>query len=877
MVKSPIKILYIDSHGDDRKLVKNILTKSNDHAFVINEVDSYVELVEKMQVGAYQLILVDLNFPGFNQFELLSFLKRELPALPLIILSETSGDQLPHEAVRLGAKYVLNKACLENLPVFVSDCLGLYEPQSVISTDIISKPLQAGDTLALDVDKPLHLVGRWEWSVAEQHLLWSAEMYKIYGLKPPINLQIYANAVHPDDKNCFTDAPGIHIQQAQPGIRGFRIVRPDGVIRFVHEECKLVNDSEGRPIKLIGTTLDISYQKELENSLKNTTSLFCDTFDSAGYGMAYFTADGKIKSFNHTYSDMLGYERNELLGRSIFDLIHLDDRYLNRQVLSQLMSSQRKNSQVYNRYLHKDGSVLFCHTTFSRSQDTYIAMLHDMTPTRHIERALRESENKFNLLFAHSADAMFLLDYDSVLDCNEAAVRLLNFNHKSQIIGHSLLAYSPDFQPDGERSDSKNARMINLANEKESVNYEWLCRKADGEEFYAEVSMTVMPVQGKKVFFAIWRDMTGRRKAEERLQRQLQRLASLRSIDTSISKSEDMNKTLKLVLEITLGELHIDAGAILLLNEKTNHLDYAASLGFINEEAIATTHLERGKGYPWQSLLDGRLVVINDLRSAPNSLRSLSMENFVAYYCAPLIAKGEMRGAMELFNRTAITPDQEWLDFMEILAGQATIALDNGFLYNNLKQLNEDLLNAYDITIEGWARALEMRDMETEGHSRRVTNLTINLARKMGIDERNIEHIRRGALLHDIGKMGIPDHVLFKPGPLNENEWEIMRRHPSYAYDMLSGIKFLSPALDIPYFHQERWNGTGYPLGLKGEDIPLPARIFAVVDVWDALTSTRPYRDKWSYQQTMNYLRDNSDVLFDPGVVDTFVNLMDDD
>ncbi|MCE1253212.1 MAG: PAS domain S-box protein [Anaerolineae bacterium] len=876
MGKSPIKLLYVDSRCDDRKQVKNFLTGKNDHAYVIHEATTYKELIDALKNDSYQVLLADLSFPGFNHLDIVTFLKRERPNLPLIILCDAPGDQLQHEALRVGASYVINKACLENLTVFIEESLNQESLQNAAKhLPTVNVPV-TGDSLAQMATQP-HLVGHWEWIITEQRLIWSSDMFKIYGVKPPANLQAYAAAVHPEDRSCFSDGPDVHIQKAQPGIRGFRIIRPNGEVRFIHEESKLINDGEGRPAKLIGTTLDISYQKELENSLKHTTLLFCDTFEHAGYGVVYFAADGRIKSFNRVYGEMLGYPQDELQGRLAFDFVHPDDRCLNRQVLSQLISNQRSSGEVYNRYLHKDGSVLFCHTTFSRSQETFIGMLRDLTSSRHIELALHESENKFNLLFAHSADAMFLLDESFVLDCNEAALRLLKFTHKSQLIGHSLLEFSPDFQPDGERSYVKNNRMMKEAGEKESVSYEWLCHKNDAEEIYAEVSMTVTPVQGKKVYFAIWRDMTGRRRAEERLQRQLQRLASLRSIDTSISNSQDMNKTLKLVLEITLGELHIDAGAILLLNEKTNHLDYAASLGFINEEAIASTHLERGKGYPWQALLDGRLVVINDLRNAPNSLRALSMENFVAYYCAPLIAKGEMRGAMELFNRTAIHPDQEWLDFMETLAGQATIALDNGFLYNHLRRLNDDLLNAYDITIEGWARALEMRDLETEGHSRRVTNLTINLARKMGIEERNIEHIRRGALLHDIGKMGIPDHVLFKPGPLDDNEWEIMRRHPTYAYDMLSGIKFLSPALDIPYFHQERWNGTGYPLGLKGEDIPLPARIFAVVDVWDALTSTRPYRDKWSRRQTMSYLRDNSDVLFDPDVVESFIDLMQED
>jgi putative nucleotidyltransferase with HDIG domain len=251
----------------------------------------------------------------------------------------------------------------------------------------------------------------------------------------------------------------------------------------------------------------------------------------------------------------------------------------------------------------------------------------------------------------------------------------------------------------------------------------------------------------------------------------------------------------------------------------------------------------------------------------------LYSESFVAYYCAPLFAKGEIRGAMELFHRTPIEPDQEWLDFMETLAGQATIALDNGFLFADLKRANEELVRAFDTTIASLARAQEFRDHGTGDHAWRVTNLTEALARKMGVEESQMVHIRRGALLHDIGKMGISDQILLKAGPLNEAEWVEMRKHPTIAYDMLKEIEFLEHALDIPYFHQERWDGSGYPLGLRGEEIPLSARIFAVVDVWDALTDTRPYKIKWSEKKTARYLKEKSGVHFDPTVVAAFLEL----
>jgi putative nucleotidyltransferase with HDIG domain len=194
-------------------------------------------------------------------------------------------------------------------------------------------------------------------------------------------------------------------------------------------------------------------------------------------------------------------------------------------------------------------------------------------------------------------------------------------------------------------------------------------------------------------------------------------------------------------------------------------------------------------------------------------------------------------------------------------------------LFDGLQRSNSELSLAYDATIEGWSKALDMRDKETEGHSQRVTAVTLHLARLMNCPDEALVHIRRGALLHDIGKMGIPDSILLKPGALNDEEWRLMRKHPELAYEMLAPIAYLRKALDIPYCHHEKWDGSGYPRGLKGEEIPLAARIFAVVDVWDALRSDRPYRASWSDEEVRAHILKQSGTHFDPQVAEVFLKL----
>ncbi len=187
-----------------------------------------------------------------------------------------------------------------------------------------------------------------------------------------------------------------------------------------------------------------------------------------------------------------------------------------------------------------------------------------------------------------------------------------------------------------------------------------------------------------------------------------------------------------------------------------------------------------------------------------------------------------------------------------------------------LREANNQILEAYEATIEGWSRALDLRDKETEGHSQRVTALTVQLAKRFGLHDEQLAHIRRGALLHDIGKLAVPDAILHKPDKLSEDEWELMRKHPQFAYDMLQKVEYLRPALEIPLCHHEKWDGTGYPRGLKGEEIPIGARLFAVVDVWDALRSDRPYRPAWTKEKAHEYIRNESGKHFDPQVVEMF-------
>lgn len=476
---------------------------------------------------------------------------------------------------------------------------------------------------------------------------------------------------------------------------------------------------------------------------------------------------------------------------------------------------------------------------------------------------LQEAEARYRALVEQSLVGVYLMTGDRFIYVNEAF---------SDIFGYGpddLMGMSPSvlIQP-GEP-------QARFSRDGERLRYTVRSLRKDGATIHTEVFGRRIVYQGQPAILGTLIDITDRKHAEEQAQRQLKRLAALRTIDMAITTTPDLQMVLHILLEQVTSQLEVDAADVLLLNPHAPRLDYAAGRGF-RTPALQHTHLPLGEGYAGRAAQDRRLICIPDLaKEAGDFDRAplLSEEACLAYCAVPLIAKGNVQGVLEIFHRAPLTLSKDWLDFLEMLAGQAAIAIDNATLFAGLQRSSADLALAYDRTLEGWSRALDLRDKETEGHSRRVTETTLQLARAMGVAEPDLVHFRRGALLHDIGKMGIPDAILLKPGRLTSEEKMIMYRHPAYAYELLSPIEYLRPALDIPYCHHEKWDGTGYPRRLRGQQIPLAARIFAVADVWDALRSSRPYRPAWTEGRARQYIRRQAGKHFDPQVVQIFLRV----
>jgi HD-GYP domain-containing protein (c-di-GMP phosphodiesterase class II) len=362
----------------------------------------------------------------------------------------------------------------------------------------------------------------------------------------------------------------------------------------------------------------------------------------------------------------------------------------------------------------------------------------------------------------------------------------------------------------------------------------------------------------------------------DQAQRQHDRLAAVRTVERAVISSMDLSVTLNVFLDQVMEQLRADAAAILLLDPKSHEFTRAASRGFRNNNRppsrIRVDHSLAPRASLERQTVSLELARPDEPRRPDQPL--MRDEEFTAYYAAPLIAHGQVCGVLEVFRRSGTEADPDWPDLIESFALQGAIAIDSTESFHNLQRIRSELALACDSTIEGWSRAVDLHAREAEGHSQRVSELSVRTAERMGIAPDQILSLRRGALLHDIGKLGIPEQILFKPDALTESEWQVMRQHPIFAEHLLEPIEFLRPALEIPKFHHERWDGSGYPYGLAGSNIPLAARIFSVVDVWDSMQAHRPFRRALSETETIEYLRQSSGRQFDPEVLRSFLQIL---
>jgi PAS domain S-box-containing protein/putative nucleotidyltransferase with HDIG domain len=679
-------------------------------------------------------------------------------------------------------------------------------------------------------------------------------------------------------------------------------VRKDGVRLDVSITVSPIRDASGKVIGASSIGRDITERKAVEENLwasearykglfeDSPISLWEEDFSAVKMWLDGLRKDGvtdfrgyitshprlvaeltgliKIVDVNKATLKLFGADRKEDLLKNLTDLFDIEHNHEFQDELIKIAEGgtnfrwEGRNRTLDGRWIDIDLNWSAA-PGYERYLSRVIISMIDITQRKQVEDALNTAVTEYRHLFNTANDVIVIFEPENeiILEVNQAAVTTYGFS-RDQLIGMSLKNLTKDVN----RGEAHIKAMLESGSAR---NFESIHKNRDGMEIYFVINCSAIEYQGRKAVLSINHDITQRKQTEAKLQRQLDHIAALREIDRVIASSFDLHYNLTWILEAVVKELGADAADVMILNPVSSRLDFGSEIGFRSRTAEKAL-VQLGQSHAIRAVLDRQLIQIPDLKGQtidPLSAKFLAEEGFVCYFGLPLMAKGSVRGVLEVFLRASLKPDQEWVDFLNTIAGQAALAIDNANLFDNLQRSNIDLTLAYDATIEGWSRAMDLRDKETEGHTLRVTELTMELAGLFGLKDEEMVGIRRGALLHDIGKMGVPDGILLKPGKLTEEEWQIMKKHPSLAFEMLSPIRYLQSAIDIPYCHHEKWDGTGYPRGLKGEQIPLPARIFSVIDVWDALTSDRPYRRAWPNAKVLEYLRSESGTSFDPEVV----------
>ena len=650
-------------------------------------------------------------------------------------------------------------------------------------------------------------------------------------------------------------------------------------------------------VLIIAAVRDITERKHLEDLLQKATQQKTDLLEEQ-YRRIVETAEEGIWTIdpqhlttfvNPKLAAMFGYTPKEMLGRSLFDFMDENSAEIARASLGR--QQQGQGEKLDFKFRRKDGSELWAIVTANPILDEsgqYIgalAMVTDITDRKKAEKELKETK-ELNERIIQTANVLFLQSDTeaNVIKVNEAAEKITGYS-AAELIGTNWgekLVPRERFPRAWEEFD----RIVKRG-ELPTVFENPILAK-NGEEREILWNNSQLRENGKVVgLISFGMDISEKKIALEKLresetqnrtlflsaQQRLNQTLALRNIDNAINSSLDLKFTVEVLLTQTRDVLGVDAADILLYNSTTHVLNFFVGQGF-RTDVLKRAPVPLGRDYAGKVVLDHNPIHVSGLSRLERDSQEyefFQLEGFEDFNCLPLIAKGKVLGVLETFNRTSQNPNDEWLDYLTTLAGQAAIAIENITLFEGLQKANDHLVLGYDATIEGWSRALDLRDKETEGHTQRVTKRTLQLAADMGMNDEEQVHIRRGALLHDIGKMGVPDSILLKPGKLTDAEWDLMKKHPTFAFQLLSPIAYLKNALDIPYCHHEHWDGSGYPRGLKGEAIPITARIFAVVDVYDALTSDRPYRKAWSKEKTLEYIRSQAGSHFDPHIVKIFL------
>lgn len=587
---------------------------------------------------------------------------------------------------------------------------------------------------------------------------------------------------------------------------------------------------------------------------------------------------------------VLGYSPDDFIQdpNLINKITHPDDQVL----LKDIVRGEVDDEACVLRFFHRCGQIVWTEQHLHYDRDLQGRPLAVQGIARNIsakmvaEKALLESEKKLRNVIEQSSEGIVLTNEQGIVIEWNQSMEEITCIPREAILGRpawevqlEILGFPRDKTP--EKLTRYKATILNALKTGQAPQFgiefhRELLRK-DGEHRFIETLSYPIKTEKGYMIGIILRDITERKLAEKAEQEQRDLAEGLRATAEALTSSTNMDEVLDCLLVNLEKVVPHDSANVMLVENGVVRIVRAHNYEKILADPDAifqrTWLIDDMPTFKEAASLH-RPLLIADTEHCPNWKKFPSSEWVRSIILAPIEMEGRLLGFINVHSKTPLFFNQYHASHLQIFAYQAAIAVNNALMFANLRGSHQDLEQAYEATIEGWAFALDLRDHETQGHTMRVTEWTMRLARALNLPEDELVHIRRGAILHDIGKMGIPDSVLLKPGPLDHYEQVIMQMHTEFARQMLIKIDYLRPAMDIPYAHHEKWDGTGYPRGLKGEEIPLAARIFALADVWDALTSDRPYRMAWGKEEAVAYIQSQAGKHFDPKLVNVFLTLV---
>lgn len=903
-MNTPLRVLILEDRPADAELIAHELSRSGfapEWMRVENENDFLSALKPELDI-----ILADYSLPQFDALRALHRLQETGMDIPFIIITGSVSEEVAVECMKQGASDYLLKDRLTRLGPAVLHALEQTElhRRERAAEFALEKSEALNQAILASLNASVAVIDKHGNLIAVNDA-W--EHFAIANGDP----QLQHTGVGQNYLQVTRRAAEQGLPEAQRALDGILSVISGSQTMFSMEypaHCNgnkrwfllYVTPMNGPQSGVVTTHLEITQQKLTEERL----TLLSTALEAADNAVIITDKTGMIVWVNPAFTRLTGYTFTQAVGhQSHLANSRTHDPRLYTAMWKTILDGQVWHSEIINR--HRDGNTYMAEITITPVRDEngevthFIDIEQDITERKQHERelealvvvanALRSAKSRYEMLPVVLDQVLELLKgeaasislYDAATD--EMVVSLgrgvfarsggMRMSTRTGLTGHLMssrqMYLSPNIMQDSRMEPGfidipYAVAGIPLLAQGQMIGILWAGRKQEFTPNEARLLSAIADIAANAIY---------RASLYEETELRLQRLTALREVDKAITASLDVRVTLTVLVDQVVAQLNVHAADVLLFNPESLTLEYVASHGF--RAGYLPPTRGSGQSFAHQAAVERRIIKIPDINLEKtdfvNPLR-IRGEDFVAYFAVPLLAKGQVKGVLELFHRAPFNPNSDWLNFLETLANQAAIAIDNTELFNGLQRSNIKLAMAYDDTIEGWSRALDLRDHETEGHTQRVTEMTLELAHLAGLRESELVHVRRGALLHDIGKMAIPDAILLKPGPLTDDEWAIIRKHPSYAYSLLSPIEFLHPAIDIPYCHHERWDGTGYPRGLKGEQIPLAARVFCLIDVYDALTSDRPYRAGWDKQRTLDHIRSQAGKHFDPAITELFLS-----